>query len=94
MKKISSLIHNSVLRQGPQGIRFSWETIWQELVHVVPTLVGFFQHLFPKTPKSFISFLSCANLKKRCKHMSLIQHIFSFPLFANATNKEVSNGNY
>jgi len=34
MNKISSSSQNSILRQGPQEIRkFSWETVWQELVH-------------------------------------------------------------
>lgn len=87
---ICSYKHNSILRDSHEGIkRFSWEVIWSELVENVPILLKLIQSLLPKSDRKFISFLICAILKRRCMHMSLVQHAISFLLYANGTNKEV-----
>ena len=87
---ICSLNHNSILR-GEHKIlkRFSWARIWHELRENVPTLVKLFQVLFPKTGRKFIRFLISMILKKSCMQMSLFQHVISFLLYANGTNREV-----
>jgi len=45
-----------------------------------------FQGLFPKAGKKVYSLL---DLKKNCMQMPLIQHVVSFLLYANGTNREV-----
>ena len=91
MKKICSLNHNSILRGKNSSIEnFTWQTIWLELNQNVPSLVAFFKGLLPKTNMKFISFLICAILKERCKHMSLLQRVLTALLYSNATNKQVS----
>ena len=91
MKKICSLNHNSILRGKNSLIEnFTWQTIWLELNQNVPSLVAFFKGLLPKTNMKFISFLICAILKERCKHMSLLQRVLTVLLYSNATNKQVS----
>ena len=70
--------------------KFTWQEVWLELNKQVPLLVNFFKKLLPKSSFKFVSFLICAILKKRCKHMSLLQRVFSVLLYSNATNKQVS----
>ena len=90
IRNICSFNHNSVLRGSHEAVKtFSWETVWCELANNVPTLVNFLNNLLPKSDKRFISFLICAIIKKKCKHMSLIQQVFSFLLYSNAANKQV-----
>ena len=90
IKNICSHNHNSVLRGSHEAIKtFSWETVWHELADNVPTHVEFFNHLLPKSDNKFVSFLICAVIKKKCKHMSLIQRAFSFLLYLNGTNKQL-----
>lgn len=92
MKKICSLNHNSILRGKNSMIEnFTWQAIWLELSNNIPSLVNFFKSLLPKSNIKFISFLVCAILKEKCKHMSLLQRVFSVLLYSNATNKQVSN---
>ena len=91
MKKICSLNHNSILRGKNSLIEdFTWQAVWLELSNNVPLLVNFFKSLLPKSNRKFISFLICAILKEKCKHMSLLQRVFSVLLYSNATNKQVS----
>jgi len=82
MKQICSLKHSSILRQGHCGIlKFSWEAVWQELVHGVPTLIGFFQRLFPKAPKKFISFFGlCCSEEEVETHVSYATCFFISPI--------------
>ena len=90
MKRICSLNHNSILRGKNSLIEnFTWQAIWLELSQNVPSLVTFFKGLLPKSNMNFISFLVCAILKQRCKHMSLLQHVFTVLLYSNTTNKQV-----
>lgn len=69
---------------------FTWQEVWLELNKTVPSLVNFFKSILPRSNYKFVSFLICAILKKRCKHMSLLQRVFSVLLYSNATNKQVS----
>lgn len=90
MKTICSLKHNSILRDKHEAIqKFSWETIWLELKQQVPTLVSMVQRLLPKAENSFLSFVMCIILKKRCRNMCLLQRTISILLYANASNKQV-----
>ena len=91
IKSICSLRHNSILRGSHEQLKqYSWQSVWQELKDHVPTLSNLMQLLMPKSDQKFISFLICAILKKSCKHMSLVQRVFSFVLYSNAANKQVS----
>ena len=91
IKKICSVSHNSILRGKNSMIeKFTWQAIWLELSSNVPSVVNFFKNLLPKANVKFISFLVCVILKGRCKHMSLLQRVFSVLLYSNATNKQVS----
>lgn len=91
MDEICSLNHNSMLRDQYEALKcFSWETLWFEFSQKVPSLVNLLQGILPKANKSFLSFLIAIVLKKRCKHMSLVQRMISILLYENATNKQVS----
>jgi len=90
IKTICSLRHNSILRGNHEQLKqFNWQSVWQELREHVPSLVSLLQSIMPKSGKKFICFLICAILKKSCKHMSMVQRVFSFLLYSNATNKQV-----
>jgi len=88
MTKACSTNNQSILREGDVK-EFSWKKVWMELKRTVPTLVSFFCSLLPKAPVKFICFIICAILKRRCKHMSLVQRVVSIMLYSNGTNKEV-----
>ena len=56
----------------------------------VPTLVKLVQCLLPKADFRFMTFLIAIILKKRCKHVSLVQQTISLVLFGNGTKKQVN----
>ena len=90
MKEICSKKHNSMLRDSHEAVKmFSWETIWLELEAKLPIMFNFFQKLLPKAEKKFLAFLMSLILKKRCKHMSLVQRAISVVLYGNAAKKQV-----
>lgn len=60
----------------------------------VPTLVQLLHCLLPKADKKLVSFISAVILKQRCKHMSLMQRVFSVMLYGNASHKEVKFSRY
>lgn len=79
-----------MLRDSHEAVkRFSWKTIWLELEAKVPTLFRLLQAILPKADKKFLSFLISLILKKRCKHMSLVQRVVSVLLYGNAAKKQV-----
>ena len=87
MKEICSKKHNLMLRDSHEAVKmFSWETIWLELEAKLPII---FKKLLPKAEKKFLAFLMSLILKKRCKHMSLVQRAISVLLHGNAAKKQV-----
>ena len=91
MNEICSADHNSVLRDSYEAVkRFSWESIWLEYQAKVPTLLALLTGLLPKAEKKFITFVVSLLLKRRCKHMSLVQRVISLVLYGNAAKKQVS----
>ena len=83
--------HYSILRDSYEAVkRFSWESIWLEYQAKVPTLLALLTGLLPKAEKSFIAFVVSLLLKRRYKHMSLVQRVISLVLYGNAAKKQVS----
>ena len=90
MAEICSTEHHSILRDTHEAVkRFSWEIVWSEYQCKVPTLFTFLSGLLPKADKRFIAFIISLLLKKRCKHMSLVQRVISLLLYGNAAKKQV-----
>ena len=91
MNEICSADHHSILRDSYEAVkRFSWESIWLEYQAKVPTLLALLTGLLPKAEKNFITFVVSLLLKRRCKHMSLVQRVVSLVLYGNAAKKQVS----
>ena len=92
MTELCSLQHNSLLRDLHEAVkRFSWETLWREFEMKLPTLFNLLRGILPKADKKFISFVISLLVKKRCKHMSLVQRVISVLLYGNAVKKQVCN---
>ena len=90
MTEICSVKHNSMLRDSHRSIKnFCWESIYFEFNQKVPTLLSLLKGILPKSNDKFLSFMIALLLKKKCKHMSLVQHVISVLLYGNATSKEV-----
>ena len=90
MKRICSLEHNSILRSQHDQIKsFNWESILTEFEQNVPTLILLLRHLMPKADGKLLSFIVAIILKRRCKHMSLVQRVISVMLYGNTAQKEV-----
>ena len=50
MKTISTITHNSFLRNSVESIKqFSWEAVHEELLNHIPTLMAFLSGLIPKS---------------------------------------------
>jgi len=91
MTDICSFTFPSLLRKKHKELNhFSWDKPWLELNVKVPWLVRFLQTILPCADKIFITFVVCMLLKKRCKHLSLIQRMISLLLYGHAANKQVS----
>jgi len=91
MMVICSEQHNSILCDSHKGVkRFSWESIWLEFQANVPTLYKLLSGFVPKADGRFISFVISLLLKKRCKHMSLVQWVISTLLYGHSAKKQVS----
>ena len=91
MAIICSAQHNSFLRDSHEGVKkFSWESIWLEFKAHVPTLYKLISGFLPKADDRFISFVIALLLKKRSKHMSLVQRVISTLLYGNSAKKQVS----
>ena len=91
MAKICSDTHKSILRDTDKNAlkKFRWENICEELQTYVPTLYKLLTGILPKADKSFISFVICMILKKRCKQMSLVQRVVSTLLYGHSAKKQV-----
>jgi len=90
MKVMCSLKHGSTLRSDNKQLKsFSWNALFEEFKKIMPTLTSLLQKLVPKASMKLLVFIAAVLLKKRCKHMSLVQRVFSMMLYGNATKKEV-----
>lgn len=90
MKVMCSLKHDSILRSDNKQLKsFSWNILFDEMKRVMPVLTSLLQKLLPKGSVKLFSFIISVMLKKRCKHMSLVQRVVSMMLYGNATQKQV-----
>ena len=93
MKAICSERHDSVLRDTYEGVkRFSWKTVWLELLKNMPTLVKLLVAILSKRNQSndVISLIVCMILKQRLGKMALVQRVISILLYGNGCHKQVS----
>ena len=92
IKHLYSQTHNSILRDDHEGIkRFSWDTVWAELIAQTPTLVKLLS-LMVKTPvkdKPLLCLMASMILKHYCPKVSLVQRAVSVLLYGCATPKKV-----
>lgn len=91
IKHISSDTHNSILRDDHEGIkRFSWETVWTELMAQVPTLMKLLGLIIrnPVDNKPFLCLVASMILKHHSHKMSLVQRAISVLLYGCATPKK------
>ena len=90
LKLLASVEHNSLLRDTNEAVRrFSWETIWVELMRDVPTLASFFMKLTPKIGKPLLCFIISIILKHRSPKLCLVQRAISVLLYGNGVSKQV-----
>ena len=91
MSGICSSQNPSLLRSSYAGVKnFSWKAISSEFSTRVPTLMFLLKSILPKSDDRFILFAVALILKKRCKHLFLVQKVISILLYGYATNKQVS----
>lgn len=91
MSDICSLQNSSLLRNSYAGIKnFSWKALSSEFYARVPTMMSLLKSILPKSDEKFLLFLVSLVLKKRCKHLSLVQRVISIFLYGYAANRQVS----
>ena len=93
MRAISSIHHDSVLKNSDEGLKkFSWEAVHEELTKHVPTLMMILSQLIPKaTEHKPLQCLIASQLLK-CRHpkMGLVQQAVSVMLYGNSVAKQVT----
>ena len=90
MVNICSLNQPSLLRGSNNCIKkFNWQAILSEFSLKLPTLLLLLKKILPKSDDKFLSFVISLIMKKRCKHMSLLQRVLSILLYGNGTSKQV-----
>ena len=90
MANICSIRHPSLLRDSHSAVKkFNWQAILSEFSLKLPTLILLLRKILPKSDDKFISFVISLLIKKRCKHISLLQRVISVLLYGNGTSKEV-----
>jgi hypothetical protein len=94
MTDICSLHHNSVLRDGDDGVKyFNWDTVWVELAQKMPTLMKLLYTIITqrngKKKKILTCLIACMILKGRNKQMALLQRVISVLLYGNGCIKQV-----
>lgn len=92
MKGLSSLMYNSFLRNSEEAVKdFSWDTVMNELLNKIPTLMSLLTQLIPCPEKSkpLICMLASQILKSRHPQMGLVQRAVSVLLYGNSTAKQV-----
>ena len=92
MKTISTITHNSFLRNSVESIKqFSWEAVHEELLNHIPTLMAFLSGLIPKSAEQ--KPLQCIIVSQllKCRHpeMGLVQRAVSVMMYRNSVPKQV-----
>ena len=93
MKAISSINHNSFLRNSVESVKqFEWEAVTEELYANVPTLMSMLSNLIPKLAdhKPLQCMIASQLLKSRHPHMCLVQRVVSVMLYGNSVAKQVA----
>ena len=93
MKTISSINHNSFLRNSNEGLKkkFSWEAVYDELAQHLPTLMMILSGLIPKSAEHKPLQCLIASQLLKCRHpkMGLVQQAISVMLYGNSVPKQV-----
>ena len=93
MKDISSVTHNSILKNSCDAIKdFNWDIVMDELLSNLPTLMSLLMQLIPKPMESkpLLCILASQILKSRYSYMGLVQRVLSVMLYGNGTAKMVN----
>ena len=75
MKTLCSMEHDSILRDCNDGIKFfSWETVYAELVHMMPTFMKILSIIITgnELKKVLMCIISSMVLKSRMHQMSVV----------------------
>ena len=92
MKTISTITHNSFLRNSVESIKqFSWEAVHEELLNHIPTLMAFLSGLIPKSAEQKPLQCTIASQLLKCRHpeMGLVQRAVSVMMYGNSVPKQV-----
>lgn len=92
MKAISSVDHNSFLRNSIQSVKqFEWEAVTDELYKNMPTLMSILSNLIPRSAdhKPLQCMIASQLLKTRHPHMCLVQRVVSVMMYGNGVAKQV-----
>lgn len=92
MKALSSMVHNSILRNSDDAIKsFNWDIVLHELLSNLPTFMSLLTNLIPKAMKSkpLLCILASQILKSRHPYMGLVQRVLSVMLYGHGTAKMV-----
>ena len=92
MKAISTITHNSFLRNSVESVKqFSWETVHEELLNQMPTLMAILSSLIPKSAKRKPLQCTIASQLLKCRHpeMALVQRAVSVMMYGNSVPKQV-----
>ena len=93
MKTISSIDHNSFLRNSKLKKKFSWKAVYDELTQNLPTLMMILSGLIPKSVEHKPLQCLIASQLLKCRHpkMGLVQQAISVMLYGNSIAKQVHN---
>ena len=92
MKEISSLTHDSILRDTVEAVKhFSWETVGLELHDKLPTLMTLLAKITGKSAANsrLLCLLGSMILKSRHRQMGLVQRAISVMMYGYGTSKQV-----
>ena len=92
MKAISSVNHNSFLRNSVESVKqFEWEAVIDELYSHMPTLMSILSNIIPKSAdrKPLQCMITSQLLKTRHPHMCLVQRVVSVMMYGNSVAKQV-----
>lgn len=92
MKAISTITHNSFLRNSVESVKqFSWEAVYEELLNYMPTLMDILSSLIPKSAERKPLQCTIASQLLKCQHpeMALVQRAVSVMMYRNSVPKQV-----
>ena len=95
MKAVSSVSHNSFLRNSVKSVKeFKWGAVTDELYQNMPTLMSILSNIIPKSAdhKPLQCMIASQLLKTRHPHMCLVQRIVSVMMYGNGVTKQVQYG--